>query len=181
MEDRKIEEIRHYNEDALAWRSGFSDIQGANIMMMESYQYVYKILRREVPEKTVLDYGCGHGMHSVSIARFGGRVTGVDLSEESLKIAKARAEKERLGGQIQFVAGDCEALPFTDQSFDIVFDIVQTEFFHFFSMFAFPFRNLPGGKMLFCSLDKIDNLVLKIPFLKRYGFKIVFVFKKTIK
>src|SRR3990167_5403117 len=100
MEDRKIEEIRHYNEDALAWRSGFSDIQGANIMMMESYQYVYKILRREVPEKTVLDYGCGHGMHSVSIARFGGRITGVDLSEESLKIAKRRSEADGFSEKI---------------------------------------------------------------------------------
>ena len=38
MEDRKIEEIRHYNEDALAWRSGFSGIPGAEIMMMEGYQ-----------------------------------------------------------------------------------------------------------------------------------------------
>lgn len=251
MEERKIEEIKHYDADALAWSGGSSDIQGVDVMMMDSYKQVYKILEREVLGKTVLDYGCGHGMHSVSIARFGGKVTGVDLSEESLKIAKSRTEKEGVGGQIQFVAGDCETLPFADQSFDIVFDggtfssldiekafleiarvlkpgglligietlghnplanfkrwlnkkrgtrtgwaadhimkmsdiirakkyfdIRETKFFHFFSMFSFPFRNLPGGKILFRSLDKIDNVVLKIPFLKRYGFKIVFVFKK---
>lgn len=249
MEERKREEIKHYDTDALAWRGGSSDIQGVNVMMMESYRAVYKILESKVSEKTVLDYGCGHGMHSVSIARFGGKVTGVDLSEESLKIAKKRAEKEGLSDKIQFVAGDCEALPFTDQSFDIVFDggtfssldiekafseiarvlkpgglligietlghnplanfkrylnkkrgtrtgwaaehimkmadiklarnyfnIVETRYFHFFSIFAFPFRNLQGGKIIFMTLDKIDNFILKIPLLKRYAFKVVFIF-----
>ncbi|MDP3956539.1 MAG: class I SAM-dependent methyltransferase [bacterium] len=249
MEERKLEEIKHYDEDAKNWHGGSSDIQGVDVMMMAGYREIYRILESEVAGKTVLDYGCGHGMHSVSIARFGGKVTGVDLSEESLKIAKGRTEKEGFGGHIQFVAGDCEALPFADQSFDIVFDggtfssldiekafseiarvlkpgglligietlghnplanfkrwinkkrgtrtgwaadhimkmfdldrakkyfdILETRFFHFFSMFAFPFRNMPGGKMLFRALDKIDNVVLKIPFLKRYSFKIVFVF-----
>ena len=56
------------------------------------------------------------------------------------------------------------------------FDIVETHFFHFFSMFAFPFRNLPGGAIVFRALDKADNAVLKIPFLKKYAFKVVFVF-----
>lgn len=266
MEDRKVEEIKHYDEAARDWHDKDGDVQGVSVMIMESYKAVYEILKREVPGKTVLDYGCGHGMHSTALARFGGQVTGVDLSEESLKIAKKRAEKEgfsdkinphilgdspQKGVGINFVVGDCEQLPFADQSFDIVFDggtfssldieqayseiarvlktdglligietlghnpfanfkrwinkvrgirtgwaanhimkmrdleraeqyfdILETNFFHFFSIFAFPFRNLPSGKILFQSLDKMDNIILKISFLQRYGFKIVFVFEK---
>ena len=120
MEQRKLEEIKHYDEDAKSWRGGASDVQGVDVMIMESYRAVYKILKREVADKSVLDYGCGHGMHAVPIAHFGGRVTGVDLSEESLKIARGRAEKEGLDNEIKFVAGDCEALPFADNTFDAI-------------------------------------------------------------
>ena len=39
----------------------------------------------------MLDLACGHGRHSVELARHGCAVTGVDLSEPSLALAAARA------------------------------------------------------------------------------------------
>ncbi|HEU5361040.1 MAG TPA: methyltransferase domain-containing protein [Candidatus Deferrimicrobiaceae bacterium] len=42
----------------------------------------------------VEDLGCGRGRHSIPFARRGYRVTGVDLSEKMLAIARARARKE---------------------------------------------------------------------------------------
>lgn len=38
--------------------------------------------------KTVLDVGCGGGILSESMARHGARVTGIDLGEKALKVAK---------------------------------------------------------------------------------------------
>src|SRR4051794_22016236 len=45
----------------------------------------------EVRGLRVLDYGCGHGMAAVVLARAGGLVTGFDLSAGYLQEASARA------------------------------------------------------------------------------------------
>jgi 2-polyprenyl-6-hydroxyphenyl methylase/3-demethylubiquinone-9 3-methyltransferase len=42
-------------------------------------------------DKTILDVGCGGGILSESMARKGGNVTGIDLGEEALSVAKLHA------------------------------------------------------------------------------------------
>ena len=49
------------------------------------------------PEAEVLDLGCGSGRHAASLASHGLRVTGMDLSAESLALARRRAEGLGLG------------------------------------------------------------------------------------
>jgi len=59
------------------------------------------------------------------------------------------------------------------------FDKIETHFFHLVSWIAFPFLNLTGGKILLNLLEKIDYfLIFLFPFLKRYSFKIVFIFSE---
>jgi SAM-dependent methyltransferase len=66
----------------------------------------------------VLDVACGTGVVSVTAARLGAQVTGLDLTPELL--ARAR-ENSRIGGfEIEWVEGDAEALPFPDAAFDAV-------------------------------------------------------------
>ena len=70
----------------------------------------------------VLDVGCGTGASALPAAeRVGptGRVTGVDLAEEPLKLAWAKAAAAQLKN-IEFVVGDMEDLGFEDESFDAV-------------------------------------------------------------
>ena len=67
-------------------------------------------------KQTVLDVGCGGGFLSNALAQNGLAVTGVDLSEESLRIAKAHD----ITGTIQYLPADAYHLPFADQSFDVV-------------------------------------------------------------
>ena len=58
------------------------------------------------------------------------------------------------------------------------FDVTEIRFFHFFAMFVFPFRNLPGGKIAFRILDRVDTaLFTALPPLRKYAFKTVFVLK----
>jgi SAM-dependent methyltransferase len=63
----------------------------------------------------VLDYGCGHGMASVVLARRGARVTAFDLSAGYVDEARRRADANAV--DIQFLQADGERLPFADHSF----------------------------------------------------------------
>ncbi len=68
--------------------------------------------------KDALDYGCGHGMASVVMARRGARVTSFDLSDDYLSEASRRAAANHVA--IRFVQADGHCLPFDDASFDAV-------------------------------------------------------------
>lgn len=60
--------------------------------------------------KRVLEIGCGIGTDTINFARYGATVTAVDLSEESLKIARQRAEVYGLQDRITFYQGNSERL-----------------------------------------------------------------------
>jgi SAM-dependent methyltransferase len=66
------------------------------------------------PGTRVLDVACGTGLAAAAAQAAGAQVTGVDFSPPMLAIA------QRLHPGIAFRAGDAEALPFTDASFDAV-------------------------------------------------------------
>jgi ubiquinone/menaquinone biosynthesis C-methylase UbiE len=74
----------------------------------------------EVKGKSVLDAGCGTGIFSIIFATNGaGRVTGIDISEGSLQTARGLKKKFNLENA-DFQKQDMLALPFSDESFDIV-------------------------------------------------------------
>ena len=62
------------------------------------------------------------------------------------------------------------------------FNKIETYFFHPISCLVFPFLNLPGGKILLKFLEKVDKFFLYFSFLRKYAFKVVFIFhgKKII-
>ena len=68
--------------------------------------------------KQVLDYGCGHGMAAVVLAKLGAVVSAFDLSPGYVAEAERRASVN--GVSVQFCVGDGERLPYADGSFDAV-------------------------------------------------------------
>lgn len=64
----------------------------------------------------ILDFGCGHGMAAVVLARRGAWVTAFDLSHGYVQEAAARARANE--ATIDFAQADGERLPFADGSFD---------------------------------------------------------------
>lgn len=64
----------------------------------------------------VLDIGCGGGFLSNRLAKIGHTVTGIDLSHDSLEVAK-RFDVTRT---VQYQPADACKLPFPDNSFDAV-------------------------------------------------------------
>jgi 2-polyprenyl-6-hydroxyphenyl methylase/3-demethylubiquinone-9 3-methyltransferase len=64
----------------------------------------------------VLDVGCGAGFLSNELALHQLNVTGVDLSEESIKVAQKFDSTKK----VKYLAADAYHLPFADQSFDVL-------------------------------------------------------------
>jgi SAM-dependent methyltransferase len=79
-------------------------------------------LGRLAPGERVLDLGSGAGTDSLIAAQMvgpGGHVTGIDMTPQML--GKARAAAAEMGlGNVEFVEGEAERLPFPDESFDVV-------------------------------------------------------------
>ena len=70
-------------------------------------------------DKKVLVLGCGEGAETFFIAKSGGIVTGIDLSDVGVENAKKRAQDEKIDG-IEFLVMDAENTTFPDSSFDII-------------------------------------------------------------
>jgi len=68
----------------------------------------------------VLDLACGHGRHSVELARRGCLVIGVDLSEPSLALAATRAAEA--GVEVRFERADMRRIRF-EREFDAVINM----------------------------------------------------------
>jgi SAM-dependent methyltransferase len=60
--------------------------------------------------RALVDVGCGTGAHDVVYAEHGWVVTGIDISEDQLRLARGRG--------IEVVHADATAIPFADASFD---------------------------------------------------------------
>jgi ubiquinone/menaquinone biosynthesis C-methylase UbiE len=65
----------------------------------------------------VLDVACGTGLISIPLARRGFHVSGLDVSERVLEVARAEAP------ELDFRRGDMRELPWEDESFDAVINL----------------------------------------------------------
>lgn len=85
-----------------------------------SNRFYFNWLRTNATGKRVLDFGCGSGDATCQIAEFAGHVTGIDISPESISLAKENADEAGVTNKTTFVVMDAEALEFKPASFDIV-------------------------------------------------------------
>ena len=77
----------------------------------------------------VLDVGCGVATTAIEIARrFGAPVTAVDIAPVMLERAEANVRAAKLAGRVTIQQGDICALPFDDESFDVVIAEAVTMF-----------------------------------------------------
>jgi len=58
---------------------------------------------------------------------------------------------------------------------------VEKRFFHLFSLLAVPFRNSKLFNFVLWPLEKIDLLILKLPFVKWWAWQIIFILSKPKK
>lgn len=111
----------------------------------------------------VLDVACGTGDMAVSLVERGCTVTGVDISEEMLAIARQKAPI------VTFMIADAEHLPFPDASFDAVTCAFGVRnFVHLEQGLSEMLRVLkPGGRMVILELATPDSPLVR-PFYNLY-------------
>jgi ubiquinone/menaquinone biosynthesis C-methylase UbiE len=98
----------------------------------------------------LLDIGCGTGLFIRRYLKYGGTVTGIDISTGMIRRATP------IFPEVNFVAGNAEYLPFQDDSFDSISSLLA------FSYLTRPDQTLkdccrilrPGGRMAVCTLGK---------------------------
>jgi SAM-dependent methyltransferase len=71
------------------------------------------------PEEVVLDVATGTGHTALAVAEYGSEVIGLDVSGKMLAEAR-RLAAEQGRGNVRFVEGSAEALPFPDNHFTLV-------------------------------------------------------------
>ena len=102
------------------------------------------VLRVSPSPERILDVGCGTGAGTLFLAREfpQARIRGVDISEEMVReaVAKVGLDPE---GRVAFKVGDAAALPYPDESFDLV---AQLNMPVFFDQVARMLR--PGGHVI---------------------------------
>ncbi len=69
--------------------------------------------------KSLLEVGCGVGIDMIRFARGGARVTGIDLAEVSIDLARQNFEQNGLSADLRVMNG--ENMEFADNSFDVVY------------------------------------------------------------
>ncbi|MFQ6113478.1 MAG: class I SAM-dependent methyltransferase [bacterium] len=127
LQDPLLEEIRDY------WNEHIHDLElakhpvGTKGFFDDLDEYRFDKLRY-LPElvdfncykgKNLLEVGCGVGIDLIRFARGGAMVTGVDLAERSIELAKKNFEHHGLTGHL--LLGNGEDLDFEDNSFDVVY------------------------------------------------------------
>ncbi len=80
--------------------------------------------------KNILEAGCGTSESLVRIARKAKKVTGLDLSNESISLSKANFEMHNIPKEkYSLVLGDIQDMKFKSNSFDITFNAGVIEHF----------------------------------------------------
>ena len=110
----------------------------------------------------ILDIGCGTGRHSIELSKRGYSVTGIDLSESQLELAKEKAAAQSL--KIDFQKHDARISHFS-KLFDLVimlceggFSLMETDEMNFQILQNAANALKPNGKLIFTTLNGLFPL-----------------------
>jgi len=108
-------------------------------------------------DKTVLEVSCGHGGGASYLARtFGPRsYTGLDLNAAGIEFCRRRHVLDK----VDFVRGDAEALPFPEESFEVVINVEASHCYASFPRFLAEVARVlrPGGHFLYADFRFAEN------------------------
>jgi ubiquinone/menaquinone biosynthesis C-methylase UbiE len=127
----------------------------ANRYSAQLYHYVAS--RVPLAGLDVLEVGSGRGGGASFVKRYlqPRQMTGVDFSAKAVQFCQ---RSHQLAG-LSFVAGDAEALPFADESFDAVLNVESSHCYGSMPRFLTQVRRVlrPGGHFLFADLRSAED------------------------
>jgi len=93
--------------------------------VLRFFKYLKKEGGLELGGLKILDLGCGTGRNSNYLAELGNEVTGLEISNTAIRIAKQRTEEKKLN--VKYLNKSMgEKLPFEDNYFDLLLDVTSS-------------------------------------------------------
>ena len=97
-----LNEIAKFDALAEKWWDPHGEMKPLHLLNPLRLQYIQQQV--DLNNKKILDVGCGGGLLSEAMANAGADVTGIDLSENILTVAKQHAEEQALKINYQLTA-----------------------------------------------------------------------------
>ncbi|MDY7227022.1 class I SAM-dependent methyltransferase [Hyalangium rubrum] len=115
--------------------------------------------------KHVLDVGCGDGINAILLASRGARVTGIDISPQSIRLATERARLSGVEDRVSFLCSPLELAKFPDNHFDVIWG--DGILHHLISELGLVLDQLehwakPGAQLVFSEPLSLNPLLRKL-------------------
>jgi len=119
-----IEKASRFDFDLIAdkYDQWYKSAKGQMYDRLEK-KVIGQYLPKNIGEKKLLEVGCGTGHWSQFFSKYGFEVTGVDISERMIDIAKSKNIPNA-----SFQVADSHSLSFADETFDVTATITTLEF-----------------------------------------------------
>jgi demethylmenaquinone methyltransferase/2-methoxy-6-polyprenyl-1,4-benzoquinol methylase/phosphoethanolamine N-methyltransferase len=119
------------------------------------------------PGENILEVGCGTGTLTLAArqkAGTAGQIVGIDVASDMLEAARQKAARARL--DVQFQPGRIEAIPFPDETFDLVLSSLMLHHVHGDAAKQDGMREImrvlkPGGRVLIVDMAPPKNSHLR--------------------
>ncbi|HNU61033.1 MAG TPA: methyltransferase domain-containing protein [Methanofastidiosum sp.] len=128
---------------------------------MGEIDFIEKEIKKDKSKK-IIDIGCGTGRHSIELARRGYTVTGIDLSECMLEMAKQKAKEAKV--KVEFIKADARYLKF-EKEFDLAlilceggFSLMETDEMNFMILQSASRSLKDKGKLILTTLNGLFPL-----------------------
>lgn len=159
-EKEKKERIRSMF-DSIAWRYDFLN----HFLSLNADKVWREKAIREVSmltgNSTILDVATGTGDLAIAAMKLDPqKITGIDISEKMLELAREKIRKKGLEGRIEVMTGESENIPFPEGSFDL-------------AMVAFGVRNFADPLKGLSEMHRVlrhDGMIMVLEFSRPSGF-----------
>ena len=120
------EEIKKFSSMSSEWWDPNGKLRTLHDINVVRMSYIRNQVLKHFPQQTpifhnlnIIDVGCGGGLLCEPLCRLGGKIIGIDASEENIKIAQHHASRQNL--DIKYMCTTAEDMAKKDKNFDIIF------------------------------------------------------------
>jgi SAM-dependent methyltransferase len=160
----------HFNKAVLKDRLDDYIPNCLNIYFRAPFEYIISVYCKNLANKNILDYCCGTGINSIIFSKAGAIIKGIDISSDSVEIAKKKFKKHNLT-KYEFYKMNAHYLNFEDKSFDYVICYKSLLYLNLEKSFKEIYRVLNDDGKIIILEDIGDNFVFNYYRFLKHIFK----------